>query len=102
MGCEYAVLVSLLETDNDYYNTGIVDVSHKYDKMYIIRPQFFIQLITLLRNSGLKALVYKAEINLMKSENVDITNFENKMNAFKAGFAKNYDLANKKFMTAIT
>lgn len=100
-GCEYAVLVSLLEADNDYYNTGIVDVGHKYDKMYIIRPQFFIQLITLLRNTGLKSLEYKAEIKLMRSQNIDITNFEDKITAFKEGFAKNYELANKKFTLAI-
>lgn len=100
-GCEYAVLVSLLEADNDYYNTGIVDVSHKYDKMYVIRPQFFIQLITLLRNAGMKSLQYKAEISLMRSQNIDISNFEDKINAFKEGFAKNYELANKKFNTAI-
>lgn len=99
--CEYAVLVSLLESDNDYYNTGIVDVSHKYEKMYVIRPQFFIQLITLLRNSGLKSLEYKAEINLMRSQNIDITNFEDKINTFKEGFARNYELASKKFNTAI-
>lgn len=100
-GCEYAVLVSLLEAENDYYNMGIVDVSHKYEKMYVIRPQFFIQLITLLRNTGIKSLQYKAEINLMRSQNIDITNFEEKINAFKEGFARNYELANKKFNTAI-
>ena len=101
-GCEYAVLVSLLETDNDYYNTGIVDVSHKYDKMYVIRPQFFIQIISLLRNSGLKTLEYKTELNVIKNQNVDITNFEEKMDAFKTGFAKNYELANRRFTTAIS
>lgn len=100
-GCEYAVLVSLLETDNDYYNTGIVDVSHKYDKMYIIRPQFFIQLITLLRNSGLKSLAYKAELNMVRNQNIDITNFENKINDFKEGFAKNYISASNNFEKAI-
>ncbi|CAL2085275.1 DUF2130 domain-containing protein [Tenacibaculum sp. 190524A02b] len=100
-GCEYAVLVSLLEADNEYYNTGIVDVSHKYEKMYVIRPQFFIQIITLLRNSGSKALQYKAELNAVRNQNIDITNFEEKMNAFKTGFARNYDLAKKQFGAAI-
>ncbi|CAL2086984.1 conserved protein of unknown function [Tenacibaculum sp. 190524A02b] len=100
-GCEYAVLVSLLEADNEYYNTGIVDVSHKYEKMYVIRPQFFIQIITLLRNSGSKALQYKAELNAVRNQNIDITNFEEKMNAFKTGFARNYELAKKQFGTAI-
>ena len=101
-GCEYAVLVSLLESDNDFYNTGIVDVSHKYEKMYVIRPQFFIQLISLLRNAGLRTLEYKTELNTIKNQHVDITNFEDKINAFKTGFAKNYELANRKFNTAIT
>ncbi len=100
-GCEYAVLVSLLEADNDYYNTGIVDVSHRYDKMYVIRPQFFIQLITLLRNAGLKSLRYKSEIAAMRNQNIDITNFEDKINDFKQGFARNYDLASRQFKTAI-
>ncbi|HAO15240.1 MAG TPA: DUF2130 domain-containing protein [Tenacibaculum sp.] len=100
-GCEYAVLVSLLEADNEYYNTGIVDLSYKYEKMYVIRPQFFIQIITLLRNSGNKALQYKAELNAVRNQNIDITNFEEKMNAFKTGFARNYDLAKKQFGTAI-
>ncbi len=99
--CEYAVLVSLLESDNDYYNTGIVDVSFKYDKMYVIRPQFFIQIISLLRNSGLKSLEYKNELKLIKNQNIDITNFEEKMELFKKGFAKNYDLAARQFKTAI-
>ncbi len=100
-GCEYAILVSLLEADNDLYNTGIVDVSHKYPKMYVIRPQFFIQLISLLRNAALNSLQYKQELNVMKNQNVDITNFENKIEDFKTGFAKNYDLASRKFKTAI-
>ena len=100
-GCEYAVLVSLLETDNEFYNTGIVDVSYKYDKMYVIRPQFFIPIITLLRNAGMKSLQYKAELNVMRNQNIDITNFEDKIEDFKSGFARNYDLASRKFMTAI-
>lgn len=100
-GCEYAVLVSLLEADNEYYNTGIVDVSYKYDKMYVIRPQFFIQLISLLRNAGLKTLQYKTELNVIKNQNLDITNFENKIEDFKKGFARNYDLASRQFKTAV-
>ena len=99
--CEYAVLVSLLETENEFYNTGIVDVSHKFEKMYVVRPQFFIPIITLLRNAAMKSLKYKAELNLMRNQNVDITNFEEKMDAFKKGFAYNYDLASRKFTTAI-
>ncbi|MCB9190032.1 MAG: DUF2130 domain-containing protein [Flavobacteriales bacterium] len=100
-GCEYAVLVSLLETDNDYYNLGIVDMSHKYEKMYVIRPQFFIQLISLLRNSGLKSLIYKAELKTIRDQNIDITNFEEKITNFKEGFAKNYETASKHFEKAI-
>lgn len=100
-GCEYAVLVSLLEADSEFYNTGIVDVSHKFEKMFVIRPQFFIQMITLLRNSGMKALKYKAELNLVRNQNVDISNFEEKINDFKSGFARNYDLASRQFKTAI-
>ncbi|WP_454226760.1 DUF2130 domain-containing protein [Propioniciclava flava] len=92
-GCEYAVLVSLLEPDNELYNTGIVDVSHRFQKMYVIRPQFFIQMITVLRNASMKALEYKAELALVKAQNVDITNFENELETFKAGFGRNYDLA---------
>ncbi|RJR29185.1 DUF2130 domain-containing protein [Candidatus Microgenomates bacterium] len=99
--CEYAVLVSLLETDNELYNTGIVDVSHLYPKMYVVRPQFFIPIITLLRNAAMNSLKYKTELALVRSQNVDITNFEDNMNKFKEGFAKNYDLASRKFMTAI-
>ena len=99
--CEYAVLVSLLEADNEFYNTGIVDVSHKYEKMYVIRPQFFIPIITLLRNAALNSMKYKAELNLMRNQNIDITNFEAKINTFKEGFARNYDLASRKFQTAI-
>jgi len=100
-GCEYAVLVSLLEADNEYYNTGIVDVSHKYEKMYVVRPQFFIPIITLLRNAAMNSMVYKAELNMMRNQNIDITNFEEKIDAFKTGFARNYDLASRKFKTAI-
>lgn len=99
--CEYAVLVSLLESDNEFYNTGIVDVSYKFKKMYVIRPQFFIPIITLLRNAALNSMEYKAELNLMRNQNIDITNFEEKINAFKTGFARNYDLASRKFQTAI-
>lgn len=100
--CEYAVLVSMLEADSDYYNTGIVDVSHKYPKMFVVRPQFFIQIITILRNSGMKSLEYKQELNIMRNQNIDITNFEDKIEEFKTGFARNYDLASRKFMTAIS
>lgn len=99
--CEYAILVTLLEADNELYNSGIVDVSHRYDKMYIVRPQFFIPIITLLRNSALNSMKYKQELNFIKSQNVDITNFEEKMNKFKEGFAYNYDLASRKFKEAI-
>jgi hypothetical protein len=100
-GCEYAVLVSLLESDNEFYNTGIVDVSYKYEKMFVIRPQFFIPIITLLRNAGMKALEYKAELNVMRNQNIDITSFEDKVNDFKTGFARNYDLASRQFKVAI-
>lgn len=99
--CEYAVLVSLLEADSDYYNSGIVDVSHKFPKMYVVRPQFFIPIITLLRNAAMNSIQYKAELALVKSQNIDITNFEEKMNKFKEGFARNYDLASRKFKDAI-
>lgn len=99
--CEYAVLVSLLESENEFYNTGIVDVSHKFEKMYVVRPQFFIPIITLLRNAAMNSLKYKAELNLMRNQNVDITNFEEKIDAFRKGFAYNYDLASRKFKTAI-
>ena len=100
--CEYAVLVSLLEIDSELYNSGIVDVSHKYQKMYVVRPQFFIPIITLLRNAALNSMKYKIEMELMKNQNIDISNFEDKINAFKTGFSKNYSLANKKFLTAIS
>jgi hypothetical protein len=99
--CEYAVLVSLLEVENELYNTGIVDVSHKYPKMYVVRPQFFIPIITLLRNAAMNSLKYKAELALVRGQNIDITNFEDNINKFKEGFAKNYDLASRKFKTAI-
>lgn len=99
--CEYAVLVSLLESENEFYNQGIVDVSHKFEKMYVIRPQFFIPLITLLRNAAMNSLRYKAELSLIRSQNIDITNFEDKINIFKEGFARNFDLASRKFKTAI-
>lgn len=99
--CEYAVLVSLLEVDNELYNSGIVDVSHKYEKMYVIRPQFFIPIITLLRNAALNSMKAKAELALVKSQNIDITNFEEGIESFKKGFAYNYDLASRKFKTAI-
>ena len=99
--CEYAVLVSMLEPDSDLYNSGIVDVSHRYTKMYVVRPQFFIPIITLLRNASLKSLSYKRELALMKAQNVDITRFESELESFKAGFAKNYDLASRRFQTAI-
>lgn len=101
-GCEYAVLVSLLEPDSELYNSGIVDVSHRYPKMYIIRPQFFIPIITLLRNAAQNSLKYKTELALVKSQNIDITNFEDDLDAFKTGFARNYELASKKFKTAIS
>ncbi len=99
--CEYAVLVSLLESENEFYNTGIVDVSHRFEKMYVVRPQFFIPIITLLRNAAMNSLKYKAELNLMRNQNIDITNFEEKIDAFRKGFAYNYDLASRKFTTAI-
>ncbi len=99
--CEYAVLVSLLETESELYNSGIVDVSHKFSKMYVVRPQFFIPIITLLRNAALNSMKYKAELSLIRNQNVDITNFEEKIKTFKDGFAKNYELASRKFKTAI-
>lgn len=99
--CEYAVLVSLLEIDNDYYNDGIVDVSYQYEKMYVIRPQFFIPLITLIRNLSSKSLEYKKELELVKNQNIDITHFEDNINAFKEGFSRNYRLASERFSKAI-
>jgi len=100
-GCEYAVLVSLLEPESELYNTGIVDVFHRYPKMYIVRPQFFIPIITLLRNAAMKSLEYKTELALVKAQNVDITNFEDDLDKFKTAFAKNYELASRKFNKAI-
>ncbi len=99
--CEYAILVSMLESESELYNTGIVDMSHRFPKMFVVRPQFFIQIITLLRNATLNSMQYKAELALVKSQNIDITNFEEKMNKFKEGFARNYDLASRKFKEAI-
>jgi hypothetical protein len=99
--CEFAVLVTMLEAESELYNTGIVDVSYKFPKMYVVRPQFFIPIITLLRNAALNSMKYKAELALMRNQNIDITNFEDKINAFKEGFARNYDLASRKFQTAI-
>lgn len=100
-GCEYAVLVTLLEADNEFYNTGIVDVSYRYPKMYVIRPQFFITMITLLRNAALNSMKYKTELALVKAQSIDITNFEDELESFKSAFAKNYDLASRRFQTAI-
>lgn len=100
-GCEYAVLVSLLESDNELYNNGIVDVSYRYEKMYVIRPQFFIPLITILRNAALNSLSYRQELQVMREQNIDITHFEENMEAFKQAFARNYELASRQFGTAI-
>lgn len=99
--CEYAVLVSLLEPENELYNSGIVDMSHRYPKMYVIRPQFFIPIITLLRNASLNSLEYRKELAVIKAQNIDVSNFEAQMNDFKEKFAKNYELASRKFKTAI-
>ncbi|OGY35553.1 MAG: hypothetical protein A3E37_03040 [Candidatus Andersenbacteria bacterium RIFCSPHIGHO2_12_FULL_46_9] len=99
--CEYAVLVTLLEAENELYNTGIVDAFHKYPKMYVVRPQFFIPIITLLRNASMNSLKYKTELALVRNQNIDITNFEESVNKFKAGFSKTYDLASRRFKTAI-
>ena len=93
--------MTLLEAENELYNTGIVDVSHKYSKMYVVRPQLFIPIITLLRNAAMNSLKYKAELALVRNQNIDITNFEDNINKFKEGFAKNYDLASRKFKIAI-
>ncbi len=100
--CEYAVLVSLLEPESELYNSGIVDVSHRFQKMYVVRPQFFIPIITLLRNAAQNSLKYKKELAIVKSQNIDITNFEEELDEFKTGFARNYELASKKFKTAIS
>ena len=100
-GCEYAVLVSPLEPDSELYNTGIVDVSHRYPKMYVVRPQFFIPIITLLRNAAMNSLQYKSQLAIVKAQNIDITNFETELDSFKSGFAKNFDIASRRFQTAI-
>ncbi len=100
-GCEYAVLVSLLEPDSELYNTGIVDVFHRYPKMYVVRPQFFLPMITLLRNASMKALAYKSELALVKAQNIDVTTFEGELETFKTAFARNFELASKRFQTAI-
>ena len=100
-GCEYAVLVTLLEPNNELYNAGIVDVSHRYEKMYVVRPQFFIPIITLLRNAAMNSLQYKTELALMRAQNIDISNFEDQLNQFKDAFGRNYDLAARRFQTAI-
>ena len=99
--CEFAVLVSLLEPDSELYNGGIVDVSYRYPKMYVIRPQFFIPMITLLRNAALNALAYRTELEIVRRQNIDITNFENEMNDFKDRFSRNYELASRRFQEAI-
>ena len=100
--CEYAILVSMLESESDFYNTGIVDVSYKYPKMFVVRPQFFIQMITLLRNAALNSMQYKAELALVKNQNIDISNFEDELSAFKNGVSRNYNLASTKFLEAIS
>jgi hypothetical protein len=100
-GCEYAVLVSLLEPDSDLYNTGIVDMLHRYPKMYVVRPQFFLPMITLLRNAATNSLQYKSELALIKAQNIDISNFESKLLTFQTAFSKNYEQASKHFKTAI-
>ena len=100
-GCEYAILVSLLEPESELYNTGIVDVFHRYPKMYVVRPQFFIPIITLLRNAAMNSLKYKSELALVKAQSIDITNFESDLETFKNAFSKNYDLASRRFQTAI-
>ena len=100
-GCEYAVLVSMLETDSELYNTGIVDVFHKYSKMYVIRPQFFIPIITILRNAAMHSMEYKSELIKVKEQNIDITNFELELDKFKSSFSKNYELASRRFSKAI-
>jgi hypothetical protein len=99
--CEYAILVSLLESESEFYNTGIVDMFHKYPKMYVIRPQYFIQMITLLRNAAMRSLQFKNELVKIREQNIDITNFEVELDQFKSSFGRNYDLASKKFQAAI-
>lgn len=100
-GCEYAVLVTLLEPESELYNQGIVDVSYRFEKMYAIRPQFFLPMISILRNAALNSMAYKAELAVVRNQNIDITKFEEQMETFKSGFARNYDLASRKFQTAI-
>jgi hypothetical protein len=100
-GCEYAVLVSLIEPDSELYNTGIVDVFHRYPKMYVVRPQFFLPIITLLRNAAMNSLKYKSKLALVRAQNIDITKFETELDTFKTAFAKNYDIASKRFQTGI-
>jgi hypothetical protein len=100
-GCEYAVLVTMLEPESELYNAGIVDVSYRYPKMYVIRPQFFIPMITLLRNAALNSIEYRKELAIIKAQNIDVSNFEAAMNDFKDKFSKNYELASRKFKTAI-
>lgn len=100
-GCEYAVLVSMLEPESELYNSGIVDVSHRFSKMYVVRPQFFVPIITLLRNAGLNSVKYKSELAIVKAQNIDVTNFETELEAFKTAFGKNYELASRRFHTAI-
>lgn len=100
-GCEYAVLVSLLEPESELYNGGIVDVSHRFPKMYVVRTQFFIPIITLLRNAALGSLQYKQELALEKAQRIDVENFESQLDVFKTAFGKNYDLASRRFQTAI-
>ena len=99
--CEYAVLVSLLEIDNDYYNNGIVDVSHKYEKMFVVRPQFFVPIITLLRSAAMNALGFKKQLQIVQNQNIDISRFEENMNSFKDAFGRNYRLASERFQKAI-
>jgi hypothetical protein len=100
--CEYAVLVTLLESESELYNSGIVDVSHKFDKMYVVRPQFFIPIITILRNAALNSMQYKSELALIRSQNIDITNFENQLNDFRDSFGRSYRLASERFQDAVT
>ena len=99
--CEYAVLVTLLESDNELYNNGIVDVSYRYPKMFVIRPQFFIPIISLLRNAALNSLQYQRELAVVKNQQLDLFHFEENMNAFKTGFERNYELASRRFHEAI-
>jgi hypothetical protein len=99
--CEYAVLVTLLESENELYNTGIVDVSHRFDKMYVVRPQFFIPIITLLRNAAMNSLQYKSELALVRAQNIDVTNFESQLNDFRDSFGRSYRLASERFSDAV-